>query len=222
MNKTVELVNQWAAFEEKHPDGSIEDFCRYQLIHRRENESSKPLVGGVVPRITDGLLLKIMARIHKLHMIYSDMALEGSGVNQMEEFGMLMQISQDKDPRKTDVIYSHLMELSSGTDMLNRLKNRGLVTEQPDPEDKRAKRLHLTKAGEKVIEACKPRVAKLAKMMLFDVAEDDKLLCIRLLKGVEQKFSEIMPAHKGRDFAEVFDEVVGKEEVEKKKRGRKK
>src|ERR1700722_14183236 len=32
MNKTVELVNAWSAFEEKHPDGNMEDFCRYHLI----------------------------------------------------------------------------------------------------------------------------------------------------------------------------------------------
>jgi len=46
MNKTVELVNIWAEFEKKHPDGDIKDFCRYHLIHQREIEGKGPLVGG--------------------------------------------------------------------------------------------------------------------------------------------------------------------------------
>ncbi len=208
MNKTVELVKQWGAFEEKHPGGSIEDFCRYLLIHRREKESKDPLVGGVVPWHSDGLLLKIIGRIHKLNSFYANIALEGTGINQIEEFGMLLTIQLQKNPRKTEVIYSNLFELSSGTDMLNRMKKRGFIAEYADKEDRRSKRLRITAGGQSAIEKAKARVSKMAQMMMHDVSEDDKQLCIQLLKNTEIKFSSLWLKHKGKTFEEIYKELV--------------
>jgi DNA-binding MarR family transcriptional regulator len=208
-NKTVELVNLWAAFEAAHPGGSIEDFCRHHLAKQAQKKTSGVLVGGVVPFLNDGLLLKIIGRIHKLNTGYANLALKGTGVNQIEEFGMLLTIQQEKNPRKTEVIYANLFELSSGTDMLARLKKRGLLKEYNDKEDKRSKRLELTAKGDKTVALCKSRVVKNAMMLMHDLTEDDKELCIQLLKNVEIKFSALWPKHKGKSFEEVYTEITG-------------
>jgi hypothetical protein len=42
---------------------------------------------------------------------------------------------------------------------------------------------------------------------MHDLAEDDKTLCIQMLKGVEMKFSMLWPQHKGKKFKEVCDSV---------------
>lgn len=207
MNKTVALVNLWGEFEEKYPDASIEDFCRYQLIHQRENVADKP-TGGIVPPQPSGSLMRLVGRINKLNMIYAYAALEGTGVNQLEEFGLMMHIQHAKNPRKTEIIYSNLMELSSGTDMLNRLKNRGFIREYEDTEDRRSKRLELTEEGTQALTICKVQIGKLAAMMLYDMADDDVQLCIKLLKGIDQKFSALLPGHKGKKFQEIFQEVM--------------
>lgn len=46
MNKTVELVTEWGAFEERHPGADIGDFCRHYLISQREKDRHIPLEGG--------------------------------------------------------------------------------------------------------------------------------------------------------------------------------
>lgn len=211
MNKTVELVNEWAAFETAHPDGNIEEFCRHYLARNRKQEVKGPLVGGVVPPLIDGLLLKIIGRISKLNMSYANLALKGTGLNQIEEFGMLVTISLEKNPRKTDVIYANLFELSSGTDMLNRMKNRGLITEYDDPDDKRAKRIELTPEGTEVVGQCYQRISMNARMIANDLSPDDKELCIQLLKGIEMKFSALWPQHKGKPFETVYESVMNSE-----------
>ena len=209
MNTTVDLVNEWAAFEKEHPGSTIEDFCRHYLASQRHQEVKGPLVGGVVPTINDGLLLKIIGRISKLNMNYANLALKGTGLNQIEEFGILLTIKQEKNPKKTEVIYANLYELSSGTDMLARMKKRGLIKEYDDKEDRRSKRLELTAKGEKIAEACKTKILKNATMMMNDLTEDDKQLCIQLLKNVEVKFSALWQKHKGRNFEEIYKEIVG-------------
>jgi DNA-binding MarR family transcriptional regulator len=210
MNKTVELVTAWAVYEEKHPDGNVDDFCRYHLAHQVEKKNKGTLVGGVVPNLTDGLLLKIIGRISKLNMLYANMALKGTEVNQIEEFGMLVTIRQNKNPKKTEVIYANLFELSSGTDMLNRLKKRGLIKESNDKEDKRSKRVELTVKGEKAVETCYERIVKNARMITHDLGDDDKKLSVELLKGIEMKFSLLWPQHKGKPFPEVYSSIVKK------------
>jgi DNA-binding MarR family transcriptional regulator len=208
MDKTIELVNLWGAFIKQHPEGSIEDFCRHLLIHQRESENISLSLGGVVPMQTDGQLMKLIGRIHKLHVTYASAAFEGTPLNQLEEFGCLVTIKQRQNPKKSEVIYSNLMELSSGTDMLNRLKAKELIIENDDPEDKRSKRVSLTPLGEKTVAICIVKVLKLAKMMLIEMSEDDKQLCIQLLKSVEIKFSALVQKHKGETFDDIYKELV--------------
>ena len=208
MNKTVELVNEWGEFEVRHPNASIDDFCRHYLASHQQQKVTGPLTGGVVPPTSEGLMLKLIGRIHKLNMSYANSALEGTGVNQVEEFGLLLTVQQEGNPRKTDIIYANLFELSSGTDMLNRLKKRGLITEYDDTDDKRSKRIELTKAGGKAIELCMLRMRKVSGMMTADLDEDDKQLCIQLLKNIEIKFSGFWQQHKGKPFDEVYDSIM--------------
>ena len=204
MNKTVKLVNEWGDFEAKHPAGDIDDFCRYYLAKHQEKKIAGPLVGGVVPHFIDGLLMKIIGRISKLNMLYANKALKGTDLNQIEEFGMLATIRQEKNPKKTEVIYANLFELSSGTDMLNRMKKRGLIREYNDKEDKRSKRIELTPKGGKVLDACYERIKKNATMMASNLTNDDKELCVQLLKATEIKFSALWPQQRNKTFEEVY------------------
>ncbi|HTD99435.1 MAG TPA: MarR family winged helix-turn-helix transcriptional regulator [Mucilaginibacter sp.] len=209
MNKTVKLVNEWGNFEAKHPNANIDDFCRHYLASHQKQKVKGPLTGGVVPPTSEGLLLKMIGRINKMNMSYANSALEETGLNQVEEFGMLLTIQQEGSPRKTDIIYANLFELSSGTDMLNRLKKRNLVKEYDDQDDKRSKRVELTPAGLKAIELCMMRMRKVASMMTKELSEDDKQLCIQLLKNIEIKFSKVWQQHKGKPFDEVYENVMG-------------
>jgi DNA-binding MarR family transcriptional regulator len=209
MNKTVTVVNEWAKFEEKHPDGSVSDFCRHYLASQRESTVNGPLVGGVIPRKNDGLLMKIIGRISKLNMWYANLALKGTGLNQIEEFGMLVTIKQEKNPKKTEVIYANLFELSSGTDMLARMIKRGLIKEYDDKDDRRSKRLELTAKGEKVSVECYERIIKNAGMLMHDLNDDDKELSIQLLKSIEIKFSALWQQHRGKEFEDVYSSIVG-------------
>jgi len=95
--------------------------------------------------------------------------------------------------------------LSSGTDMLNRMKKRGLIREYNDKEDKRSKRIELTPKGGKVLEACQERIRKNATMMASGLNNDDKELCVQLLKATEIKFSALWPQQRNKTFEEVYN-----------------
>jgi DNA-binding MarR family transcriptional regulator len=212
MNKAVALITAWGDFDENHPESSIEEFCRHYLA-REKQEHITPPAGRFLPVSNDGVLMRTIGRIFKLHTIYTVAALEGTGINNIDEYSLLNTVAQLKEPRKTEAIYAALQELSTGTDKLNRLKKLGYLTEYDDKEDKRSKRLKVTAKGEKVLVVCRKRISQLAQVMFHDMSEDDKQLSFQLLKGVEAKFAGIWQSHKGKAFEDIYEEIVlGREE----------
>ncbi len=153
--------------------------------------------------------MRLINRIVKLHSIYATSAMEGTGINTSEEFSLMNAIYSMGEPRKTEVIYAALFELSTGTDMLSRFKKIGYIAEYDDTEDRRSKRLRITPKGLKALTVCKKRMAQLAEMEFFDLSEDEKKICIQLLNNVDMKFSAVWQSHKGKTFEEIYKEMTG-------------
>lgn len=205
MNKTVAIVNEWAAFEEKHSDASIEDFCRYYLIKLREKNNPAALFEGVMPPDTKITLIKLLGRISGMYQIYADPAMKELGIRHMNDFLFLNVIFRAKEPKKTEVIYETMTEISTGLLVLGYLLQQKFITEHNDLTDKRSKRVKITEEGTKVLFRCYEELLKISKMMFSDMPDEDIQLCIQLLKNVDTKFSKLWQHHKGVPLAEVIE-----------------
>jgi len=205
MNKTALLVAAWAAFEEQHPEASLEDFYRHSLSVKTKSVPVASPSGKLIPDL-NGKLVILIRRIGKFHMAYSNIALEGTGLDQMEEFGILVTILNWGNPIKSEAIFNNIMELSSGTNMLIRMKKRGLVREYADPQDKRTKRLELTARGKKTVLSARDKVMRCAGMLVHDLSDEDKELCIQLLTPVDRRFSGLFQKQKNKSFDAIYEE----------------
>jgi DNA-binding MarR family transcriptional regulator len=209
MNKTVQLVNDWAAFEDQHPDAQLGDFCRYYLTRQRESEKADPLFENQsTPPMAHLVLGKLMGHLVKLYSFYVSLAIKDIDIRREEDFYFLNYISKAKNPRKTEVIYAFYMELTTGLSILNGLKDLGLIEEFDDPEDKRSKRVSLSEKGEKALWDCYRQFSKVGSMLFKDMPEEDSRLCIQLLKGIEIKFRSHWQQHRARDFEELYAEMM--------------
>lgn len=207
MDKTVELVTQWAEFVARNPGSELEDFYRYKLIEQRHHHQQGEVADGILPPEANLLLIKLINRIDRLYLEYADVAIEGTGIKQFEEFLSLNAIAHLREPRKTDVITHTIANLSSGLLIIDRLKKYGYVAESDDIVDKRSKRLILTPTGLAVLQQCYVRTSQLGSLFFSDLSEDDMRLCIQLLKGVEIKFAQLWPKHKGKSFAVIQQDL---------------
>jgi DNA-binding MarR family transcriptional regulator len=203
MNKTAELVNRFAEFEESYPDAGIGDFCRHFIASQQNKETLGNLFDGEMPPRADIILTKLMDRIARIHMIYIQIAMKGMKIQHFEEFSLLSAIANLKNPRKTEVIYHTINELSTGLNLLAGMKKRGYINEQDDPEDKRSKRLSLTPKGKKILEGCYERFSKIPELLFKEINNEDIQLCIQLLKNVDLKFSKMWQRDKGRSLEEI-------------------
>lgn len=207
MNQTVELVKLWGAYEERNPNATLDDFFRYRLSVPAPEAKTDEQHWQLLPDI-NGRLMILLRRIGKYHIAYSNKALEGTGLDQIEEFGILVTIFNQVNPIKSEAIYNNVIELSSGTNMLIRLKKRGLIDEYPDKEDKRVKRLKLTPKGQETIKIAKDRVLRVAKMMMHILSDEDKQACIKLLTPIDERFTGKFQKQKNKTFEEIYKEMV--------------
>ncbi|MEZ2444188.1 MarR family winged helix-turn-helix transcriptional regulator [Chitinophaga sp. RCC_12] len=198
MNKTVDLVNHWAAFEKAHPQGEILDFCRYMLTKKREDKPNQHFLGGAVPPDPHSKLAKLIGRIAKIHVVLSLPILKEHGINSFEDFAFLNSIFKLENPRKTDVINSNFIELSSGLLIIDRLRKNGWISEKDDDADKRSKRLSISSKGKKVLEQVYKRMAELNKQCFGNISDDDIMLCIQLMSPVESALMASWLKSKGK------------------------
>ncbi|HTI09055.1 MAG TPA: hypothetical protein VL832_10875 [Puia sp.] len=205
MNQTVELVRLWGEYERENPTATIEGFCRSQLAGTIKKQKSVQAEWQLHPDL-NGALIKLISRIGKFQAIYTNKALEGTGLDQIEEFGMMVSIFNQKGSIKSEAIFSNMLELSSGTNILIRLKNKGMISEYDDVEDKRAKRLQLTRKGEKVLKDAKQQILKVVAMLVQDLTDDDKQLCLQLLNPIDMRFTPVIQKQKNKTFKEVYEE----------------
>ncbi|MBO0932267.1 MarR family winged helix-turn-helix transcriptional regulator [Fibrella aquatilis] len=208
MDKTVELVTRWAAFAARNPQANLDDFYRYELLEQQHNKPQGDIADGIVPSETNLLLIKLLSRIDRIYTTYAEAAFEGTGIKQVDEFLFLNAIAHLQEPRKTDVITHTITRLSSGLLIIDRLKHAGYVAEYENTADKRSKRLMLTPAGSAVLQRCYDRADELGRLFFSDLSDDDMRLCIHMLKGVEIKFAQLWPSHKGKSFDVIKQELL--------------
>lgn len=189
-NKTADLVTQWAAFEEVAPNAEIEDFCRHYLAKKREEEHKVRFSGSTVPPDAPSILAKMLGRLVKLHASRALHVLRIHNVATMDDFIFLNSIATLNDPKKTQVIYSNFNELSSGLLVLGRLKSQGHITERPDKDDRRVKRLAITRKGRTVLGKCYVALSALNKDFYKDIPENEIRECILSLSKTETRMAE--------------------------------
>lgn len=212
MNKTVQLVNEWANYEAGHPEANIEEFCRYYLtVQHSKRELGQPFGGGGVPPTSQSFLAKLMGFICRTLEIYFEKAFADiPEIRQKEDFYFLNNIAHKGECRKTEVVYEQMLGLTTGIDTLNRLLANELISERPDPGDKRAKLLSLTPKGRDVLHRCYKASQIVTEIVFQDLGEEDLRLCIQLLRGVEARHSAAIFEMKDKTIAEIAELMLKK------------
>lgn len=212
MNKTVQLVNEWAAFESAHPQAEIEEFCRYYLTAQRAKLNlGESFLGKGTPPMPGAYLMKLIGFIARLFEIYIARALSDlPEIKQAEDFFFLNSIFHSGECRKTEVVQQQLMGISTGIDTLNRLLSNNLIEERTDPSDKRARLVKTTEKGAEILQQCYRRAGVVNDLIFNNLSVDDIKLCIQLLRGVETCHSALALELRELPIHEMYEKVLGR------------
>lgn len=82
------------------------------------------------------------------------------------------------------------LDESSLVRLIDILSKRGLLERRIDPEDRRARRLHLTEEGRKTADAIRAQLVALEKDLLDDFTDEDIAAMLRICERVEGKMEK--------------------------------
>lgn len=208
MKPLVELISEWDAYESSHKGATVEEFCRYYLVTRKEKEEDK-LFEGMRPPDLDTVAAKLIGRLAAMHMAYAKLALKEKAMDgvEVEWFYFLNAIYHQREARKTDIIQYNFYEPSTGNDILRRIKLAGLITEREDPHDKRARLVKLTTAGETLLLQLYELLYKSNYLMFSELSDVDKKLIVRLLGDTEVKHGKILAESRNKSIDEILEQA---------------
>lgn len=213
MKPIIELITEWDTFSSRHQGANVEDFCMYYLAKKTKKEK-QAVFGGMSPPDQDTTLAKLIGRISAMQIIYSKMALKETDGIELEWFYFLNAIYHLREARKTDIISFHLMEHSTGVDILNRIKKAGYISEREDPADKRAKLVKLTAKGEKLLLQLYELLYKPTFLLFYEIPAEEKQLIINLLSATEIKHGHILSKGRNKNLDELIEATIGKQKMQ--------
>lgn len=86
------------------------------------------------------------------------------------------------------------LDESSLVRLVDILSQRGLLERRVDPDDRRARRLHLTEDGKKTAAAIRMQLVALEKDLLEDFSDEDVAAMLRICERVEEKIEKAKAA----------------------------
>ena len=189
-----QLLTQAEAFERDTPIEDRQTLAGFSAwLHKRQTVAptlmpmevpTHPLLDeGLSPDIEIGTLVSCVYRYAKL---YSKKALVGTPISTIDEFTYLAQLLRDTKPSKTELIEENIQEKTTGTEILRRLINNGLIEQFDDPVDRRSKRLQLSGLGFELMHQIMPLMNQVATLVGGDLSPSEKQQLVGLLQKLHQ------------------------------------
>jgi DNA-binding MarR family transcriptional regulator len=187
LDDAVQLMQHWQQFCQQNQLGgtvSLADFAQWLLNQTTANEAVPASPRGnaqspmpFAPPSASGQATVLIYRLYRYQRMLAKKAFEDAVPISLEEFFLLATVHQAAKPTKSEVISRNLLETTTGTEMLRRLRNLGYVVESVNPADRRARLLSLTSTGRALLDEAYPRLMNLAEWLvppaILDQGGDD-------------------------------------------------
>jgi DNA-binding MarR family transcriptional regulator len=224
---TIALLKAWNEFLQLHPEAGLAEFGNYlqnnspipdnhdipaesnlssntlrDLLARPANPELAPHYEKEVPIENEiGILIGRMGRFVRL---YAKKAFLDAGHIGLDEFGFLAGTLHMGNPRKSDIIWSNLHEPAAGGEILKRLVQQGWISESPDTEDRRARRIQITPEGIKLLNKAFFRISQVARIITKPLTRSEMTQLLRLLIKLDNFHSQFYATHKEEPFDQIL------------------
>ena len=200
--KVVELVNLFEAFHNETGSDDVKEFSVW--LNRRIHEPDKQKGKGNINVEDNRFIVWNIHRLSKYFRWYAKSFLNANGLNSMDEYFFLVSINNRGTPAKNEVYKDTISELTTGTQMMKRLIEIGMVKEIVDKKDKRIKRVELTAKGERTRENVLEQSKKDLLLKAGNLSEEEKIQLKSSLTYLEKFHGEIYQNDGGKSIDEIL------------------
>lgn len=150
----------------------------------------------------------IFLSLHKLIKFYVKKATDGTKLIGIDDVHFLLYLAHTDSVKKSELINSHIAEMSSGIEVIKRLLKNELIEDFDDPHDKRSKRVKITPKGLEEMQKITSKFINIHKLMTAPLTEEEKFpLLASLIKVYNFHFS-IFNNEKNTPLNEIIEKNV--------------
>lgn len=190
----TELIEDLCAFsgENEGHDYTMQDFIGYlnakkgfanrdmSAMHGKKGNSFTDIYRNNASDIS--ILLVLMYRYARG---YTKKALRDSLLQTADEFSFLITLMTFESLIKSDLINKQIMEKTSGSEVIRRLKKNGLITESDDFADRRSIRVSITEKGRNEIRKILPAMSDVSNIIVGNLEKEEVNTLLYLLKKLD-------------------------------------
>lgn len=213
----IENLQFLEQFQSLYPNGDLKSYSLWlsdkmlqtkksiQLESIPDYSKKKNITTEEFPEIETTTLLTNLYRYSKG---YIKKALEHTSFRTVDEFGFLVSLIRHESLLKSELIQEHLMEISSGSEVIKRLIKMGLIKEWPDPHDGRAKRVSLTMEGRNTIISVFSEMHKVAKIVNGNLSLEEQKRLIISLNKLNNFHSTVYKNEKDKNLDTIIEKYI--------------
>ena len=168
------IVEQLELYEQENKDFNSDNLASFVLWLNKKLDDTTPQQMEQTGIPLDGLLMAYISNLYKYVKHYAKKIFENTIITGIDDFVFLMTIRYQTNISKSELIQQHLLEISSGMEILKRLQKEGLVEEVENEGDKRKKSLQLTDKGSDILNNLMPELGKVATLASANLENAEK------------------------------------------------
>lgn len=199
------VIDELEEFSNESRSNSLEDFRHWLNSKAYEKENPKHLFAKYDIDVND-LENEICKQILLLNRFAKQMIRKGlSNYPQLanEEFTYLYRLMDYDSLTKMQLVEKNGHEKQTGIEIIKRLLKNGLIDEYDDSNDKRTKRVKVTKAGKEMFEKSSQDVTAIARILSADLTSNEKNVLLRSLKKLNEFHFNVYHEHKDSSVEEI-------------------
>ncbi len=212
--RLVANFDEQASAEEMHMPGFI------HWLLQREKEQEEALVGnymnlasgkhmGKAEGMTPGILLTMLITyLFRYAKHYAKKALDGSPLSTLDDFTFLLTLNTQGNMTKSELAGRHLLEVTSGGEILKRLEKQGYVTSFADPNDGRSRQVAITNEGRDILGRLMEQMGMVAHIVAGNLTSQEISRLLPVLMKLDTFHSDIHREDKKADLREITEKYL--------------
>jgi DNA-binding MarR family transcriptional regulator len=213
-----ELQTAYQAYHASEPSGQFDLRSFAVWLYNRETDkqflpgeysSREEWKGPFEHAGIDDQITFFFLGLHKLIKFYVRKGLEGTELVGIDDLHFLMRLSGIESMTKSEIIHSHISEMSSGTEVIKRLLKRGLIEDFADPVDRRSKRVRITPEGMKAATGIASKLHNLHRLFLMMISQEEKFSLLAVISKIHSFHFNIFNNERNASLEELFEKYLG-------------
>ncbi|MGI9649958.1 MarR family winged helix-turn-helix transcriptional regulator [Chryseobacterium arthrosphaerae] len=206
----IELLHQVKEFENSDackPNSTVDDFRVWMNDKKYSDESPTKLFKNEKHKVsyTENEICKQVLLLGRYSKLLIRKGLGDFPELANEEFTYLYRLKDEPFLTKIQLIEKNGHEKQTGTQIIKRLLEAGFLEEKTDKDDKRSKRLNLTKKGEEIFHASVSDVNLTSKILSGKLDKDEKNELLRILKKLNEFHYHIYVDYKNSNINQISE-----------------